>query len=157
MWTESNFWSGEPNSARWTVTLRTGAVRDCSTQARSFLRVLKNAVNNRLVNLAEYGIWSGTWSTNLRAALARAGLDATARSSVSDGQTRWTPEMLKVAIWYAYYRNTGAEWNAVVLPPNTILPQSGVMPPDDGQSYTFPAPTCRNAPAPPAPTRKSVV
>ena len=42
-----------------------------------------NAINNRAVNLADYGIWSGRWSTSLRAALATAGLDATARSSVS--------------------------------------------------------------------------
>ena len=151
MWTESNFWSAEPNSARWTVTLRTGVVRDCSTQARSFLRVLKNAINNRAVNLADYGIWSGRWSTSLRAALATAGLDATARSSVSDDQTRWTPEMLKVAIWYAYYRRT-ADWNAVTIPHGTILPQSNVAPPDDNQAYSFPAPSCRTAavPAPPA-------
>lgn len=145
----SDFWSGARDSARWSVTLRTGQELDCSVQARSFLRSLKRAVNRRATNQADAGVWTGTWSTALRAALATARVDASTRSAVADGQTRWTPEMLRLAIWYAYYQRTATP-DAIVLPPNTVLPQTGAQPPDDGLGYVFPSPNCRpvSAPAP---------
>jgi hypothetical protein len=141
--TVANFWSGARNSAGWTVQLRDGRFMECFTQGRAFLRLLKRAVASRNMDRVDTGTWTLNWTRLFHQAARRLG-----GSSVpfTEQQTLWTPEMLRYAIWFAFYRGQIGTTtpDAITLPPgaNLVLPRSGVVPPDDGTGNTFPRPSC---------------
>lgn len=144
----SDFWSSAPGSARWTVQLRNNNWRTCYTQGKTFLKKLKKAID-RTVTVNDNGLWNATWTRRFVDAARRAGYR---QVPFVDTQTIWTPEMLRFAIWWTYYRGQigTTSVDAVILPPSDrlVLPRSGEPPPDDGSAGTMQNPVCVDPGAP---------
>lgn len=143
----SDFWSSTPGSARWTVQLRNNQWRNCSTTGKQFLKKLKRSID-RSVPASDPGTWNATWTGRLYSAVRRAGYQ---QIPFISSQTVWTPEMLRFAIWWTFYRGqigTAFE-DAITLPTSNLLtlPRSGVAPPEDGTGSVFSDPACAEPPA----------
>jgi hypothetical protein len=136
--TRSDFWSGTPWSARWSVQHPDGSIFQCATQARTLLRAVKFAVGIQgFVPTNDPGTWTAEWTARLREFSVLAGIGNIGFSAT---QTVWTPEMLRIAIWTAYARDVIP--SMIGFPADTRLPLSGVAPPDDGIGTGLPAPSC---------------
>jgi len=136
--TRADFWSGTSWSARWSVHHPDGAIFICATQGRTLLRAVKFAVGmTGFVPVNDPGIWTADWTARLRQFAIDAGITGITFPAT---QTEWTREMLQVAIWAAYARDV---WPSMIgLPATTVLPLSGVAPPDDGVGSELPTPSC---------------
>ena len=140
--TRSDFWSAERHSARWIMATRAGETRECASQVRTVFRAIKRALGRDTLSLA----WTAADTTALYTAVSRAGIGVLVSIPFTRTQTVWTPEMLSIALWYAFGRSV-ADASGVSVPARTTMPVSGQDPPQDGSAYTDVTPACWAIPA----------
>ena len=140
--TRSDFWSAVPHSARWIMATRAGETRECASQIRTIFRALKRALGRDPLNLA----WTAADSTALHTRISRVGTGSMVSIPFTPTQTVWTPEMMGIALWYAFGRSIAVA-TGVFVPARSTMPHSSQDPPQDGSAWTDVTPSCWSLPA----------